>query len=111
MTSEKFNELVDYIFEEKVKKTMCSKSAEYARGGDKLHNFYRAGEVDNISAIEALRGMDLKHRVSISDMLDDIKEDESLHFPRALWEEKIIDDINYSILLLALLAERDRWEI
>jgi hypothetical protein len=111
MTPEKFDELVNYVFEEKIKKTMCSKSAEYARGKDKLHNFYRAGEVDNISAIEALRGMDLKHRVSISDMLDDIKDDESLHFPKKLWLEKIIDAINYKILLLALLAERDGWEI
>ena len=109
MTIEKFNKLVNYIVEERVKKVMCAKSAEYARGNNKLHNFYRAAEVDGISPIEALRGMQLKHRVSISDMLDDLMQGK--HHPKELWHEKLTDTINYDILLWALLQEVEEWEI
>ena len=106
MKQEEFEHLVDYIVEDRVKKVMCSKAAEYSRGDDKLHNFKRSAEVDGITAIEALRGMDLKHRTSISDMLDTAQP-----YSRELWEEKLTDHINYTILLWALLAEENGWEI
>jgi len=108
MTIEKFNELVNYIVEKKIKAVMCQKSSEYARGGDKLYNFKRSAEMDGISPIEALRGMDLKHRTSISDMLDDCLDGTQPH-SRELWEEKLTDHINYTILLWALLAEQREW--
>ena len=108
MRLEEFNKLVDYIVEDKIKPVMCAKSSEYARGGDKLYNFKRSAEIDGISPIEALRGMDLKHRTSISDMLDDV---ENIQHSRKLWEEKIVDHINYMLLLYALLFERYGWEI
>ena len=108
MIIEDFNILVDYIVEERIKKVMCNKSAEYARGDDKLHNFKRAGEIDGISSIEALRGMQLKHTTSIKDMLDDIKKGEQPS-TCALWEEKLTDEMNYTILLWALLAETYGW--
>lgn len=108
MQIEVFNNLVDYIVEERIKKVMCSKSAEYARGGDKLYNFKRSAEIDGVTPIDALRGMDLKHRTSISDMLVDITYKDKV-FPKELWEEKLTDHINYMILLWALLAERYDW--
>jgi hypothetical protein len=109
MTIDKFNELVDYIFEERVKRVMCSKSAEYARGKDKLHNFKRAAAIDGITPLEALRGMHLKHRTSISDMLDDLMKD--LHHDRGLWEEKLTDTVNYYMLMWALISESEKWKI
>lgn len=117
MDIQTFNKLVDYIVEERIKKVMCSKSAEYARGGDKLYNFKRSAEIDGITPIEALRGMDLKHRTSINDMLDDLdKGIQNINPPtteniKKLWEEKLTDHINYMILLWGLLAEQYDWEI
>ena len=102
-----FNKLVDYIVEERVKKVLCKKSAEYSRGNNKLYNFYRAAEVDRISPVEALRGMHLKHRVSILDMLDDLMQDK--HHPQALWQEKLTDILNYYILMWAILQEVEQW--
>ncbi|KKL68834.1 hypothetical protein LCGC14_2121060, partial [marine sediment metagenome] len=87
----------------------CAKSAEYARGGDKLYNFYRAAVIDNISPIEALRGMHLKHRTSILDMLDDLEQGKG--HTQELWSEKLADSINYHFLLWALLAERYGWDM
>lgn len=109
ITIERFDKLVDYIVEKQIKAVMCAKSAEYARGSDKLHNFKRAAEIDRISPEEALRGMHLKHRCSISDMLDDLMVGK--HHPRELWEEKFGDTINYYILLYALLVERYGWDV
>ena len=108
MTIKKFNELVDYIVEKRIKKVLCAKSAEYSRGDDKLYNFKRSAEIDGITPIEALRGMDLKHRTSISDMLDD---ECACEFSREVWEEKLTDHINYTLLLWALLAEQYDWKI
>lgn len=109
MEIDKFNELVDYIVEERIKKVMCNKAAEYSRGNDKLYNFYRAAEVDKITPVEALRGMMLKHDVSIKDMLDDLSCWDK-HHPKELWEEKLTDKINYLILLWALLKEKYEWD-
>ena len=109
MTTEKFNEFMDYMIEHKIKGVMCRKSAEYARGGDKLYNFKRAGQMANISSIEALRGMKLKHDVSIDDMLNDI--DKGVIFTQELWQEKLSDDINYLFLLWAILFEQHNWEL
>ena len=109
MTEKKFQELLDYVIENHIKGKMCSKSAEYSRGDDKLHNFYRAAEIDRISPEEALRGMDLKHRTSISDMLDDLAF--GIDCPKEVWLEKITDDINYKLLLLGLLYERYGWTL
>ena len=105
MKYDDFDKLVDYIFN-RIKTVMCSKSEEYATGEDKLHNFYRSAEMDGISPIEALRGMDLKHRTSISDMLDEL---ETKEYSQERWEEKTLDHINYMILMYALLYERYGW--
>ena len=108
MKIDKFNELVDFIVEQRIRKVMCNKAAEYSRGDDKLYNFYRAAEVDRITPVEALRGMHLKHRVSVLDMLDDLQND--IHHPKELWHEKLTDTLNYYILMWAILSEEEQWE-
>ena len=109
MTPEVFDKLLENILEVHVKGVMCKKSKEYSRGLDKLYNFYRAAEMRNSSPEECLRGMKLKHDVSLDDMLEDLETD--LVHPQELWQEKLRDKINYLILLWALLSERYEWEI
>lgn len=110
MNLKDFDKLVGYVIEKRIKGVMCAKSAEYARGDDKLHNFYRAAAVLASTPLECLQGMKLKHDVSILDMLDDEYTGKRLH-DREKWEEKIGDDINYLILMLALLYEKYGWTI
>lgn len=105
-----FDRLVEYVVEERIKGVMCVKSAEYARGDDKLHNFKRAAWVSGKNPLVCLQGMKLKHDVSILDMLDD-EEGTLDKYTREKWEEKISDDINYLILMLALLYEKYDWDL
>lgn len=107
MTLNRFDDLVDYIVTERIKKVMCAKSAEYASGQNKLHNFDHAGQMRNITPMEALRGMKLKHEVSIEDMLNGLKDGKI--YSRELWEEKFTDNINYQILQWAILARDNNW--
>jgi hypothetical protein len=85
---------------------MLSKNDHYARGDDKLHNFKKAAAFSPGKSQEsALAGMLLKHTVSIFDMVGDIAEGK--HAKLELWEEKVLDHINYLILLYAMIVERD----
>lgn len=108
MKHSEFEQYLNYLIDTHIKGKICSKSKEYVRGDDKLYNFKRAAQEDNITPIEALRGMDLKHRVSIKDMLDDLLK--GVTHPQEMWEEKITDHINYMFLTLAVLAEWDQWD-
>lgn len=114
MTPETFDKFLDYVWEKHIKGVMSNKSKEYARGNDKLYNFKRAGQMANRSSLEALRGMKLKHDVSIDDMLNDeddmIVADIAPAHPQELWEEKLHDEINYLLLLWALLYEKYDWK-
>jgi len=85
---------------------MCNKSADYANDKDKLFNFKQAGRMDNVTPIEALRGMWLKHRASIQQRLDELLEDPSKTRSRDWWIEKLTDDRNYNLLLFGLLEEK-----
>ena len=108
MTFNDFDKLVEYVVTKRIKGVMCQKSAEYARGGDKVYNFKRAAKVSGKTPLECLQGMKLKHDVSILDMLDEV---DCTAYSREKWEEKIGDDINYLILMLALLYEKYGWII
>ena len=109
MTPEKFNEFIDFVIERHIIEVMCSKAAEYARGNDKLYNFKRAAQMKNSTPIECLRGMKLKHDVSIDDMLNDEKMDTP--HSQEMWQEKLHDEINYLLLMWALLFEKYEWEL
>jgi hypothetical protein len=104
-----FDKFMTFNIDKHILEVMCSKSEEYARGDDKLYNFKRASEMSGKSPIECLRGMKLKHDVSIDDMLNDLLVDKDHTQER--WQEKLSDDVNYLFLLWALLAEKYGWEL
>lgn len=96
MQAETFNKLVEDMVEETTS-LLISKNAGYNDGGDKLESFKKAAALQGITPKEALRGMWAKHVVSISDMLASEKV-----FPIEVWQEKLGDNINYSILAMGL---------
>lgn len=109
MTTKEFDEFLSYVIEKYIKGVMCKKSAEYARGDDKLYNFKRAAQISGKTPLECLRGMKLKHDVSIDDMLND-DTDGSEH-TQERWQEKLGDDINYMFLMWGILFEKYNWEL
>lgn len=102
MTTEQFNS----IFRDTIEKAfnlLNGKAAEYAESGDRLHNFKRAAELQGCTPIGALGGMMVKHTVSIYDLIR--RYERGANIPPELWDEKIIDSINYLILLRAAVKE------
>lgn len=99
MNKQTFNELVEEYLE-RCKSVLQAKDAEYSSETDRLHNFVMAGKYKSESPREALFGMLVKHWVSIADMCQSGK-----HYPEALWDEKLVDNINYTLLLKALLRD------
>jgi len=89
---------------QKITGTLNSKSNDYSYNSDKLFNFQLQSKIDGITPIEALRGNHLKHRASICQGLDELQKGKMR--PYKWWQEKIIDSINYHILLLALIKEQ-----
>ena len=97
----------EQVFEARVdmcRRVLIGKNQDYAREGDKLHNFKAAAGMDGVTPEQALRGMLLKHWQSLRDLLADL--DRGQHHNMAVWEEKLGDSLNYLFLLRALLAER-----
>lgn len=103
MTPEKFNEIVDKRLS-KCRETLTVKAGEYASEQDRLHNFKRAGDMQNISDAEALRGMWAKHLVSVMDIIEQVAAG-GCPEPE-LWEEKAKDTINYVLLLEGLIEDQ-----
>ena len=113
----KFNVLLAKRIEA-TKRVLASKNKEYASDIDKLHNFKRAGAMENCTPEKALVGMWAKHIISLLDIVDkiDANEEEELTkiclgdgLTKEMLEEKIGDAINYLILLEALIKERYSW--
>ncbi len=113
------HEQFEKILEERLtltRKILASKNAEYSSGTDKLHNFKRAGAMEQCSPEKALVGMWTKHIISLLDIVDEIERKCGINarcFPSfnpdeyiEMVEEKIGDAINYLILLEALIKER-----
>lgn len=103
MLQAKFEEILQERIGE-IRRVLGLKAAEYVRDDDRLSNFKRAAAMLQISPEAALMGMLSKHLVSIMDMVDDVSLE--IAHPRAAWNEKIGDAINYLVLLDALLQER-----
>ena len=81
---------------------LTPKGQEYSRGGDRLHNFKKAAEIEKTTPEKALLGMAMKHIVSIMDMVEDLPA-----LPTEEQQaEKFTDAINYLLLLEALIEER-----
>lgn len=99
-------EQFEKMFEKQVeacRTVLVTKAREYASGTDRLHNFKVAGVLTHRTPEQALWGMLAKHLVSLSDMVADTSKD--LHYPAAVWDEKLGDALNYLFLLRALVYE------
>lgn len=101
MTSEEFD-LVLHDTLGQVTDVLGNKAIEYATA-DRLYNFKKAAHLINKTPESALAGMMIKHTVSIYDMVQRGEIGET--FSGEKWDEKIIDHINYLILLKALIVE------
>lgn len=84
------------------KSTLIKKAGEYATE-DRLHNFKTAAIMQQCSPIQALAGMMAKHTVSIYDLCKNADGDQTQKL--SIWSEKIMDHINYLLLLMALIEE------
>jgi len=102
MTIVRFSEFLKNILHQ-ITNILDIKSSDYSYDSDKLFNFKLAGRIDGITPIEALRGMQLKHKASIIQGLDELQDGNVR--PWAWFLEKYIDNINYHILALALIKE------
>ncbi len=98
MTSDEFQHLLEEMFL-KIENVLGNKADEYATE-DRLANFKTASNLMDVGVPQALAGMMVKHTVSIYDMVQSGKP-----FSVDVWDEKIIDHINYLILLKATLID------
>lgn len=97
---------INEIFERTIsecRSVLCSKANEYVGEGDRLDNFKQAAKLQREKISTALGGMLAKHTISIFDMI--ARHEAGEEFTAEKWGEKIIDHINYLILLQAVLAE------
>lgn len=98
MTSEEFEKILNFRLNS-IQNVLGSKAKEYAVG-DRLYNFKRAAEISRTSPAQALKGMFMKHLVSVLDLIEG-----NLPMSEYFINEKIGDAINYLILLEAILKE------
>lgn len=105
MKPERFNEVVEDRLNE-CKNILIAKDKEYSSDTDRLHNFKKAGEMKGKTPIETLDMMWLKHRVSIEDEMNKMSADPS-YVPSQGWiDEKLTDNINYTLLLEGAIEDR-----
>lgn len=103
MNQDRFNELMEKLLTA-CKDALGMKAGEYAREGDRLYNFYAAARKLNKHPLDSLLGMQVKYRVSIDDICEDIINHKK--FPTGeMMLEKFKDDINYNLLAFALIHE------
>ena len=98
-----FNDVVESRID-KIRSVLATKGNEYGKQGDRYHNFRVAGRLLDTSPERALIGMEVKHRVSVMDLVDTAEEHPQF-LNKELISEKIGDAINYLILLEGMLYE------
>lgn len=100
MTNAEFTEVLEQQFE-CCRRLLVSKGQEYdANMDDRFHSFKVAAELQNLTPKQALCGMMCKHVISIFDM---VTADERYSIDK--WNEKITDNMNYLLLLYAMIKE------
>lgn len=82
---------------------LLKKNDSYGSEQDRLRAFKQAAQLQDVSVRKALGGMMAKHTTSLYDMIDSDEE-----FDMGSWDEKILDHINYLLLLKAVVYE-DLW--
>lgn len=80
-----------------------SKHEEYATA-DHFHNFNVSASLQGITPEQALIGMMDKHVVSVHDMVNEHAEGREI--PLEAWREKIGDNINYLLILWAMVNQK-----
>jgi len=101
MIQEKFSKLMERQFD-RCRTVLNWKASEYAEvGGDRLHNFYLASNLERVTPEVALLGMMTKHIISIYDMVPNGVN----YYSKEMWDEKITDAMNYLILLRAIIED------
>lgn len=103
MNNEDFNILLTKRLNT-IEAVLRNKAKEYATDDDRLHNFKRAARIAECTPAQALKGMWLKHLVSVFDIIDD--QAKGKNPDHAYIDEKLGDAINYLILLEAILKEK-----
>lgn len=83
------------------KNVLMNKNGAYSPGADKLRAFKTAAGLRDVTTQEALGGMMVKHTTSLYDMIADAPDAHSLE----AWDEKLLDHINYLVLLRAIVHE------
>lgn len=83
-------------------RTLTEKAKQYAISDDRLIQFKVAAVLENRTPEQALQGMMIKHTIALNDFINNPQ----LNIPREQWEEKIVDSINYLVLLEALVKEK-----
>lgn len=99
MTSKRFEEVVEGITKI-VKDTLVKKQSEYNLTDDRLDVFKKAAGRQMITTQQALLGYMDKHVGSIYDYVHENKD-----ISRELLLEKIVDNINYLMLLYAVYED------
>lgn len=89
----------------RIESILSSKSAEYSTNTDRLANFKSAAAYLGCEPETALLGMWTKHLISLKDFIQRLEHGDIL-IRDTQWNEKILDTINYAILLRGLLKER-----
>ena len=84
--------------------TLTSKHKEYATE-DHFHNFNKAASMLGETPAQALMGMRYKHEVSVCDFVTD--QANGIKHSLEAWKEKIGDNINYLLILWAMVNMQD----
>jgi TPP-dependent 2-oxoacid decarboxylase len=106
MTPQKFNSLANGLMSQ-ASKVRNAKMVEYEAETDRLANFRKAANLNSQTVPEAIAGMMIKHTVSIYDMISAEFGTYQTDPPHSieLWREKLVDQINYLLLLYAAVRE------
>lgn len=84
---------------------LLRKHREYANEDD-FHNFRCAAKLQGVTPEQALIGMMDKHVVSVHDLVNSAAEGRLI--TEELWREKISDNINYLLILWAMVTRVEK---
>jgi hypothetical protein len=89
-----------------MRELLTVKAKEYVRNEDVFHNFKMAALMsrNKVDALGALRGMKMKHDVSLEDLFDDYSA--GVEISNDKLREKILDEIIYNLLAYSLIINK-----
>lgn len=102
MTTPDFNKVVEDQLD-RIRNVLVKKAAEYNLDDDRLSVFKHAAALSEETPEQALYGFMLKHIISMTDMINSKQT-----YSEELWQEKLTDIQNYTILLIGLLRDTGR---